>query len=191
MKTRLFIGLPLTSGLKKKIAFLEEDLEKEIGYKINWIKLENLHLTLIFLGYVTFDDFLKIEEIFKTFPWGKKNLMKEFHLKIKKIDFGPPGKNSMIWLYVEKEKKLEEVKKEFEERLEEYKINYKREERDFLPHINLCRLKGKKINKEIKKELNWGVVFEEIILYKSILEKDGAKYEEKIKIKLFSDSDML
>jgi 2'-5' RNA ligase len=191
MKIRLFIALPLTYGLKKKIAFLEKDLEKEIGFKINWIKLENLHLTLIFLGYISFEDFLKIEEIFKTFPWGKKSLMKEFHLKIKKVDFGPPGKDSMIWLYVEKEKRLEELKKEFEKKLEEFKVDYKREERDFLPHINLCRLKGKRIVKKIKKELNWGVIFNEVVLYESILKREGAEYEEKIKIKLISDSDVI
>ncbi len=188
MKIRLFIGLPLTYGFKKKIAFLENDLEKEIGFKINWIKLKNLHLTLIFLGYVSFEDFLKIEEIFKTFPWGKRNLMKEFSLKIKKLDFGPPGKNSMIWLYFEKEKRLEDLKKEFEEKLEEFKVAYKREERDFLPHINLCRLKGRRINKKIKKDLNWSVVFNEIVLYESILKKEGAEYEEKIKIKLISEA---
>jgi len=191
MKTRLFIALPLTYGLKKKIAFLEKDLEKEIGFKINWIKLENLHLTLIFLGYVSFEDFLKIEEIFKTFPWGKRNLMREFNLKIKKLDFGPPGKESMIWLYVEKEKRLEDLKKEFEVKLEEFKVDYKREERNFLPHINLCRLKRKRINKEIKKDLNWNVVFNEIVLYESILKREGAEYEEKNKIRLISESDMI
>jgi 2'-5' RNA ligase len=131
MKIRLFIALPLTYGLKKKIAFLEKDLEKEIGFKINWIKLENLHLTLIFLGYISFEDFLKIEEIFKTFPWGKKNLMKEFHLKIKKVDFGPPGKDSMIWLYVEKEKRLEELKKNLKKSLKNLRLIIKEKKEIF------------------------------------------------------------
>jgi 2'-5' RNA ligase len=60
-----------------------------------------------------------------------------------------------------------------------------------LPHINLCRLKGKRIVKKIKKELNWGVIFNEIVLYESILKREGAEYEEKIKIKLISDSDVI
>ncbi|GBD34876.1 RNA 2',3'-cyclic phosphodiesterase [bacterium HR35] len=176
MRLRLFIALPLTSGLKKKVIFLEEKIEKKIGFKLNWIKPENLHLTLLFLGYLSFDDFLKINQIFDNFPWNEERFLKAFQLKIKKIDFGPPGKNSMIWLYLEKDKRLEELKNKFEEILEEMKINYKKEEREFLPHINLCRLKNKKINQEIREELNWGVIFNKIILFESTLKKEGAEY---------------
>lgn len=191
MKFRLFIALPLTSGLKKKIFFLEEKIEKKVGFKLNWLKPENLHLTLIFLGYLSYQDFLRVAQIFDEFPWGENKFLKNFHLKIKKLDFGPPGKNSMIWLYLEKDKRLEELKNRFEEKLNEYKVNYKKEERSFLPHINLCRLKNKKIKEEIKEELNWGVIFNKIVLFESILKKEGAEYQPQKIIELRKEEDML
>jgi len=178
MKLRLFIAFPLTYGLKKKIGNLEEEINNKLKTKINWIPLDSLHLTILFLGHIVFEDYLKIEKIFDEFPWGYSEFKKPFFLKIKKIDFAPPGKNFMIWLYLEKDDRLERLKKIFEEKLNGEKINYKREERDFLPHINLCRLKNK-INQQIKKDLNWSVVFNKIVLFESFLKKTGAEYEPK------------
>lgn len=183
MKLRLFIALPLTSGLKKKIISLEEEVNKETGLKINWLPLDNLHLTILFLGFLNLSDYFKIEKVFDEFPWGYREFKKPFNLKITKIDYGPPGKNSMIWLYIEKDERLEGLKKFFEQRLTEEKVNFKKEERSFLPHINLCRLKMK-LNKDLKKELNWSVVFNKIVLYESILKKPFAQYEPKKIIEL-------
>ncbi|MER3581533.1 MAG: RNA 2',3'-cyclic phosphodiesterase [Patescibacteria group bacterium] len=180
---RLFLGFPLSYGLEKKIGNLEKNLEKKIGFSLNWIPLKNLHLTVLFLGYVSLQDYLKIEEILNFYPWEEKDLLKPFHLKIKKLDFGPPGKKRMIWLYLEKNEKVEKLKNKFEEMLNLYKINYKKENRDLLLHINLCRLK-KDLNVEIKENLNWGIVLNKLVLFESFLKKEGAQYEPKKIIEL-------
>lgn len=176
---RLFIAFGLTSGLIAKIGFLEEKIEEKLKKKITWIPLKNLHLTILFLGYLKDDDLIKIFEIFDEFP---QNLL-PVSLKIQKIDYGPPGKKRMIWLYLEKNEKLEEIKRFFEEKLGEKEINYQREERDFLPHINLARLKFD-LDDEIRENLNWQVILNEIVLFESHLKKEGAEYEKLYSIKI-------
>lgn len=172
MKLRLFIAYPLTSGILKKIGFLEDEIEKQTKQKFPWIPLKNLHLTILFLGSINYEDYLKIDKIFEEIYF------KPISVKIKKIDYGPPGHKRMIWLYVEKNKQLEEMKKIFEKKLDQEKISYKREERDYLPHINLARLKNTKNLPQIKKELNWQIILNEVALYQSHLYPQGAEYEK-------------
>jgi len=181
MKLRLFIALPLSSGLRKKIAFLEKRIEEKTKLKFPWIKLENLHLTIVFLGYLNYEDYLKLEEILKNIKWEKR-----LELKIKKIDYGPPGNKRMIWLYLEKNKNLEDLKNLIEEKLNQEKIPYQHQDREFLPHINLARLKKSKNLPEIKEELNWQVIFNELILFQSILKPSGAQYEKLLRLVLNS-----
>jgi 2'-5' RNA ligase len=179
MRKRLFFALPLSSGLLKKIAFLEERIEEKIKRKFPWLPLKNLHLTIIFLGYLNYEDYLKLKEIFKNLNWKKR-----IEVKIRKIDYGPPGRKRMIWLYLEKNKDLENLKKLIEEKLQEEKISYHYEEREFLPHINLARLKNIEDLPEIKEELNWQVIFNELVLYESFLKPSGALYEKLLRLDL-------
>ncbi|GIW67391.1 MAG: hypothetical protein KatS3mg096_259 [Candidatus Parcubacteria bacterium] len=179
MKLRLFIALSLTKGLIKKINFLEEEIETRTKIKFPWIPVKNLHLTIVFLGYLNYEDFIKLRDIFQNFNWRKR-----IEAKIKKIDYGPPGHKRMIWLYLEKNKDLEELKNLIEENLNQTQIFYHREEREFLPHINLARLKNIKDLPEIKKELNWQIVFNELVLYESILKPTGALYEKLLRLDL-------
>jgi 2'-5' RNA ligase len=92
----------------------------------------------------------------------------------------------MIWLYLEKNQDLENLKKLIEEKLQEEKISYHYEEREFLPHINLARLKNTKDLPEIKEELNWQVIFNELVLYESLLKPSGALYEKLLRLALSS-----
>jgi len=183
MKQRLFFALPLSSGLLKKIAFLEKRIEEKTKINFPWISLKNLHLTIIFLGYLNYEDYLKIEEILKDLNWGKR-----FEVKIKKIDYGPPNHRRMIWLYLEKNQDLENFKKMIDENIQKAQIHYHREDKEFLPHINLARLNNVKNFPEIKEELNWQVVFNELVLYESVLKFSGAEYEKLLKLSLDSRS---
>ncbi len=175
MKKRIFFALPLTKGLFPKIANLEDEIEKK--FKVNWIPLKNLHLTLLFLGYIDINYLNEIIRLINEIYQENKFLFKPFNLKITKIDYGPPGKKRMIWLYVEKNDRLKEIKEKIEEKLDQNKIPYQKEKRDLLLHINLARLKNFKNLPEIKKELNWSIILNEINLYESYLEKPFARYE--------------
>lgn len=173
MKLRLFIGLPLTGGLVKKIAFLEDEINNKLGFKLNWIPLKNLHLTILFLGYVDYDNYLKLIEIFSSVK-----LEKPFSLEISKIDYGPPGSKRMIWLYGKRNKSLEEFKKMIEDKIDSAGIPYQREDKVFLPHINLIRLKSGKNLPPLEEKLNWQVILPEVAIFQSHLLPTGAEYEK-------------
>jgi 2'-5' RNA ligase len=182
MKKRLFFAIPITKGLYPKIGRLEDEIEKK--FKVNWIPLQNLHLTILFLGNIDINYLPKIFEIIDRAYIENKEIFRPLNLRVKKIDYGPPGKKRMIWLYIEKNEKLKLIKNILEEYLQIEKIPYQKEEREFLPHINLARLKNFKDLPEIKKDLNWAIILNELNLYESYLEKPFARYEILKSIKL-------
>lgn len=173
MKLRLFIGLPLTVGLVKKIASLENEINNKLGFKLSWIPLKNLHLTILFLGYVDYDNYLKLIEIFSSVK-----LEKPFSLEISKIDYGPPRSKRMIWLYGKRNKSLEEFKKAIEDKISSAGIPYQKENRAFLPHINLIRLKSAKNLPPLEQKLNWQVFLPEVAVFQSRLLSGRAEYEK-------------
>lgn len=175
MKKRLFLALSLTKGLLPKIANLENEIEKK--FKVNWIPLKNLHLTLLFLGYIDINYLNEIIRLIDEVYNENKVLFKPFNLRITKIDYGPPTRKRMIWLYFEKNERLKEIKEKIEEKLSLNNLPYQKEERELLLHINLARLRDFKNLPEIKKELNWSIILNEISLYESYLEKPFARYE--------------
>jgi len=182
MKKRLFFAIPITKGLYPKIGGLEDEISRK--FKVNWIPLKNLHLTLLFLGNIDINYVPKIFEIIDKVYLEHKEIFKPINLIIKKIDYGPPGKKRMIWLYINKNERLKLIKDILEEYLNMENIPYQKEERDFLPHINLARLKNFRNLPEIKQDLNWAIILNELNLYESYLEKPFARYEVLKSIKL-------
>jgi len=179
MKLRLFIGLPLTEGIIKKIDFLEKDLQNKAKINFPWIPLDNLHLTIIFLGYLDYQDYLKLIEALKCINYNQA-----IKAEIEKIDYAPLPSKKMVWLYLKRNFELENLKKEIEEMLDKEKINYQKENRQFLPHINLARLKKNLYLPEIKKDLNWDIYFNKLVLFKSELKSSGAVYERLLELSL-------
>lgn len=166
MKKRLFIGIPLAKEILEKI----KKIEKSIDKRLPWIPIENLHLTLIFIGWVDEDFIKKISEVLDLVKFEL------FSIKIKKIDYAL--NNQMIWLYFKERKVLNDLHKMFSEFLEKEKIPFEREKRKFLPHINLIRLKDVRYGKQnVRKLLNWEFQADKINLYESKLQKPFAKYE--------------
>ena len=179
MRLRLFIALPLTEGIIKKIDFLEKELDKSFKIHFPWIPLNNLHLTIVFLGYLNYEDYLKLEQSLKNMKH-----FKSIKAQIEKIDYAPLPSKKMIWLYVKENYELEKLKNEIEKILNENKIRYQRENRQFVAHINLARLKRQNFLPEIKRDLNWDIYFNKLVLFKSELKSSGAVYEKLLELPL-------
>lgn len=177
MKYRLFIALSLPEDLKSKIQEWEKEINKNLGFKPNWIKTENIHLTILFLGWQSEENLKKIENIFELYPFNKQDLLYELNLFVEKLDYGPPGTKRMIWLYIKNNQYLENIHLEFKKHLKDFDVNFPEENREFLPHINLARLKNSgKRWKFIRKMIGLNFIFNKIVLFRSILEKTGAEY---------------
>ncbi|RLG12482.1 RNA 2',3'-cyclic phosphodiesterase [Candidatus Pacearchaeota archaeon] len=172
---RAFISIELPEKIKKEIFKEFEKLKNSKTCFGNFVKKQNLHLTLRFLGDVSEE---KIKEIIKTlseinFP--------EFKADLGKIGFFPSEKYiKIVWINLISEKipKLREI---INKKLYEKAINY--DKKEFNSHITVARIKGiknkdaffKKINELNIKRMNFSI--DKIFLIKSELFRDGPRYK--------------
>lgn len=179
---RLFIGIPANENLKKEV---KDFYEKEKLPKASWVKVENLHITLKFLGEVMekkamgliekFEDLLP-ELNCKKYPYdGASAFPDEKRPRVLFLKFNA---DEEIFLY---QKKLEEIL---------MKEGFEREEREFKIHLTLARFKFPPEKEEFKnlilKLSNFNFSpFEvkEIVLFESKLKPEGAEYFPLKKIK--------
>ncbi len=184
MHHRIFIALNISNNLKSKIDKLKKKFKENFTVtfnKIRWLKNENLHITLIPPFYVSETDFqnlIKIlEEVVSRFP--------SFDVNFHNVSYGPYLFNPrLIWITAKATKEISILKNALIDIMAKsgfLKKSDLRLRRDFLPHLTIARFKQpdfkyfnvKKIDEkfEFKERLN------EVILFESILKKEGAEYK--------------
>jgi len=157
--------------------------EKYSELPARWVKPENLHITLAFLGYVKDEDIPKIIEITKNVA-SKHN---PFSIKIVKITYGPPKVSPprMIWAIGEKNESLWKLQENLKNALMEMKIPQLEEEegRGFIPHITLARIRKLEFRQmepeerpEIDEDVNFSFEVKSIEIMESHLKRGGAEY---------------
>lgn len=167
---RVFLGIPISEELRKKIAQLELPSEG-----INPVKSENLHFTMKFLGEI---DDKKIEQVIKIIEG--LNLGPKFKININQLGCFPNQDFiKVIWLGVEDEDSIFDLHKKIDFALSKYFPA----EKDFVAHLTLARVKfvreKQKLKEFIKKHehVNLGeMTVDRVILYESQLGPDGPVY---------------
>ena len=196
MKHRIFIAINLPEKIKKEL----ENLGKEIaglfpeelseqtyrslgegGGMIRWLKKDNIHLTLLFIGYVREEQIPQICQIVKKIAQNQKL----FSLRFEKLCYGPPKKMPprLIWLGLEKKPELLEIAERLKKEMAEAGILRKIEQREFSPHITLGRIKTWQWRRitpeerpEIEREIDLNFEVNSIEIMESVLRKTGAEY---------------
>jgi len=180
---RLFIAINFPETIKKEILLYQRQ------YKIipgRWVEEKNIHLTLIFLGYIKETKIDFIVNLIKSVASKHRN----FDIILEKIMFGPPKQfPRMIWITIKSNDELKNLQKELEEILFKNGVLLKKERREYLPHITICRInleKFKEIKDKIKLDENVKLKFKvgSIDLMESKLKKGGAEYSLIQKIDL-------
>ncbi len=175
---RSFIAIELNEEIKRELGSLMEQL-RPLAPELKWVRPENLHITLKFLGEVKEE---KIERIKKIIQEMVKSF-RPFTIKIKGIgQFPEKRKPRVIWAGVEDSEGLFSLQKEVEKLLSG--LGFKEEEREFTGHITLARIKNpsgierllERLSALKEKEFGTEEVHE-IALMKSELRPDGARYE--------------
>jgi len=113
---------------------------------IKWVEKDNLHLTLVFLGSIDHQKVKKVAEIAQQVAeeWPT------FKLKIKKLGIFPrPQKPRLLWVGLEDNHHLFGLQKKLVQNLK--KVGFLIEEREFIAHLTLGRLKKKVPLAELKK----------------------------------------
>jgi 2'-5' RNA ligase len=180
MRRRIFIAINLTEEIRKE---LEKFQFKFSELPARWVKKENLHITLAFLGYVKDEDLPRIIEIAKNVATRHA----PFLIKIVKVTYGPPKVSPprMVWAIGEKNENLWKLQEDLKNALMEMKIPQLEEEegRGFIPHITLARIRKWEFKQmepeerpEIDEDLNFSFDVKSIEIMESHLKRGGAEY---------------
>ena len=175
MRHRLFIAINLPEIIKNNLSSFQT---KYPELPARWTKKQNLHITLIFLGYINEDE---IPEILKTTEEVAKK-HNAFSLVLNRICYGPPKKTPrMVWAVGESSKELGRLKKDLENSLSD--VSLKKETRPHSIHITLARLNQwqfKQIELEerpqIEQDVNLDFKVNSIEIMQSHLKRTGAEY---------------
>ena len=155
MRHRIFIAINLPEDIKEKLVNYQR---KWPELPIRWIKKDNLHITLEFLGYLSDDEISKVCQNTKKLASKRK----PFSITFNKIFYGPPKKMPprMVWVVGEK--------------IQEF---------DLSPHVTLGRIRAwefRQIEPEerpkVEEEINLSFEVNSIEVMESVLKKGGPKY---------------
>jgi len=182
---RTFIAIKITP--EKKLTELVSWLkEKLTGEAIKWVELNNLHLTLRFLGDTTPEQVQEISKMLDDLP-GKFD---SFQFSLKGTGyFKSKGQPRVLCLTIENDTMLKKVVEVIENRV--VQSGFESESREFKPHLTLARIKFIKnktafyslVNNQNPDEIQ-SINVSEIIFYQSILNPDGPVYKPIKKAKL-------
>ena len=131
---RIFIAnkIELSESFLNKFEIFSNKCNKY--FQINWIKKENIHLTVKFIGEINDEVLLKIEKKLD----DKHKSFESFESKINKIGiFGSKYNPKIVWMGLDNEEKFKELHYNIENTLFKFKGN----EQPFVPHITLGRIK--------------------------------------------------
>ncbi len=178
MKKRVFIAINLPEHVKDK---LQEYQRKWADLPVRWTRRNSLHLTLVFIGYVTDEEMAEICDI--TRQVAQKHA--PFNLEFDKIILGPPDKPSrMIWVEGKESEEMAALKKDLEMALINASASgFDRvENRAFRPHITLARMRLIEWRKlpekpQIAEQTSITVPVESIEVMESHLRRSGAEYD--------------
>ncbi len=177
---RTFIAIEIPGNIISKIRELQEGIKK-YSFKIRWVRPENIHLTLKFLGDI---EAVNIDEIAEAISKTVKGYT-SISLKAKGIGVFPGIKRPrVLWVgLTDQSESLVRLQKTLDENLQA--LGFPREKRPFRGHLTMGRIKD---NIDVKKFGDALMAFRDfetetftasqLVLYKSELKPSGAVYTE-------------
>jgi 2'-5' RNA ligase len=183
---RTFIAFELPGHVTNAIHKIQEIL-KSYNFNVRWVRPENIHLTLKFLGNINPADV----EIIGNIMGDTAEPYAPFSLKAKGLGVFPGLKRPrVIWIGISGQiELLVGLQQNLEEKLNT--IGFSREKRPFKGHLTLGRVKGKIDSHRISVVLKKYNQFESeaftarnIVLYKSDLQPTGSFYTKMLDVAL-------
>jgi 2'-5' RNA ligase len=176
-KRRIFIGIGVPSEIKTKLVALQNKIAEK-NLPIRLVNLDNLHVTLNFLGMLSDCEIFDVGHTLKLIAQN----VSIFDVWLSDIRFFPNQfRINVISVFVQSDGKLEQIQNEIQEKLWKLKSLHL-EKREFKPHVTIGRVRGEGIKSSGIEELKnlrvaegkWQV--KEIKLIQSVLSKFGSKY---------------
>lgn len=172
MKKRTFIAISLPDFIIEEIERCQRGIPNA-----KWIKKENLHITLQFIGEISLEDLKNIRQILKMVNQEKFKIRiknpKVFYKKFQKI----------LWLSIEPEEPILILRNKILKELIKNQIDFKKE--NYTPHLTIARLDNptqKILNDYLMTYENFSTEefsIDSFTLFSSILSPSGAIYTEE------------
>ncbi len=168
--TRLFVGLKIPEDIREELLSLCSGLEN-----VRWVKKENFHITLQFIGEVQksyLDDLVQsLSEI----------RFSQFDLTLNGINFfNSTGLIRSIWIGIREKENLMRLHSKINISIEKAGISFKR--RKFIPHVSIARFTrqpGSRFQDYIEGNALFSsrsFTIKSFTLFESVLKPDGPIY---------------
>lgn len=170
MKRRIFIAISIPEKVKKRLVDYGRkwiDLDSKL---IRWTKKDNLHITLLFIGYVDNDVMYEIIEKAKKIAKNHN----PFNINFERIVLGPPNRTPrMFWVQGEESEELGKLQGDL---LNEIGLRSGRNNA-LRPHITLSRFRsGLDLPKDLNESFQAQIPVETIEIMQSNLKRSGAEH---------------
>lgn len=173
---RLFIALEIPSSVRANLAALLASM-RAITKEPRWVRPENLHVTLKFLGEVAEE---KVDAIRSAL--GEIRSAKAVSMGFRGLGFFPNEKHPRVfWAGMEASPNLKPLARDIEAAMEE--LGIPREKREFSPHLTLARFERPRLPEALCKliadnqQREFGsLLTNEFRLIRSKLKPAGAEY---------------
>ena len=140
---RLFVALAIPCAVRDNLATLINDL-RITAPKARWVRPENIHVTLKFIGEVVPD---KLESI----RGALSNVRSErsVELNFRGLGYFPnPKRPSVLWAGIDASPNLPSLAADIDRSLE--KLGFPREQRAFVPHLTIARFQPPRIHEKLQ-----------------------------------------
>lgn len=178
-RIRTFIAVDLANGVKHRLAAMQEQLGRSAG-AVKWTPHENFHLTLLFLGEV---ETLEVVSICRVVQQRARRHA-PFTIDVAGLGAFPNLRRpKILWAgFTEGVPELRALHKDLEEGLLELGC-YRREDREYTPHLTLGRVSHEARDEEwgpvLAKFDNWeggSTPVDEVLVMASEMRRGGPEY---------------
>jgi RNA 2',3'-cyclic 3'-phosphodiesterase len=133
---RAFIAVEIPLALREAVCAATEPLQKSIGPAVRWVLMENMHLTLKFLG----DTSPANVELLSQMLHAEAELFPGFELRLQGLGAFPnPKRPRVLYIGIQAPGTLEALQRGIDSASR--RLGYESEERGFSPHLTIGRVK--------------------------------------------------
>lgn len=175
---RCFVAIELSDEIRRQLGAIQRK-HASLGRAVRWVKPEQIHLTLKFLGEIPEADVPGACEIVRAVAAGHAPV--EFSVGGAGC-FPPGGSARVLWVGLDEPTgALGRLRDAFEEAFEA--LGVARERRAFSPHLTLARVNDSRASAAVRDIARGEAGFSagrqragEVVLFQSILAQSGATY---------------
>ena len=178
---RAFIAVEIPIEIRQAVCNATSDLQKRTGSLVRWVPMENMHLTLKFLGDISPSNVDMLTQMMR----AEADLFNCFDLRVTGLGSFPNLKRPrVIYIGIQAPAALETLHRGIESASR--RVGYESEERGFSPHLTIGRVKQnatateqqtiRRALEETKIDSLGTARVDSVHLYKSDLKPTGSVY---------------